>query len=58
MNLKNKLNQIEQQAKERGLSETLLVVTGEQWEKMTEAERDRMREAAKQAGKPIVIIDR
>mgnify|MGYP000287603536 FL=1 len=58
MNLRTKLDQIEQQAKERGLSEAVLVATGEQWQNMTEAERDRMQQAAQQVGTPIVIIDR
>lgn len=58
MNLRTKLDQIEQQAKERGLSEVILAATGEQWQNMTEAERDRMQQAAQQTGAPIVIIDR
>jgi len=58
MSLKTKLDQIEQQAKEQVLHETVLAATSKQWENMTETERNQMREAAQQACTPIVIIDR
>ena len=56
--LNKRLEQVERAAQAQGADGVLLVQTAAQWDGMTEAEREKMRNVAQRQGLPVLIIDR
>ena len=56
--LNKRLEQVERAAQAQGADGVLLAQTAAQWDGMTEAEREKMRNVAQRQGLPVLIIDR
>ena len=53
-----RLTRIEQATQLQASDDVILVQLGATWAAMTEAEKDKVRDAARRAGLPVIIMDR